>query len=59
MPVLFLAGEKDVLLNTPKTAKRLQKLVPDLTVNIFDEAGHATINTASEVVSFLNDKPFV
>ena len=59
MPVLFLAGEKDVLLNTPKTAERLQKLVPDLTVNIFDEAGHATINTASEVVSFLNDKPFV
>jgi len=56
MPVLFLAGEKDVLLNTPKTADRLRKLAPDLTVKIFAEEGHATINTASQVVSFLSDK---
>ena len=55
MPVLFLAGEKDVLLNTPKTAERLQKLVPDLTVKILAEDGHATINTASQVVSFLKE----
>lgn len=53
MPVLFLAGAKDVLLNTPKTAERLQKWVPDLTVKIFEETGHATINTASAVISFL------
>jgi len=59
MPVLFLAGEKDVLLNTPKTAERLQKLVPDLSVKIFEEDGHATINTASQAVSFLNDKTLV
>jgi len=56
MPVLFLAGEKDALLNTPKTAERLQKLVPDLTAKIFAEDGHATINTAALVVSFLNKK---
>lgn len=55
MPVLFLAGEKDVLLNTPKTADRLKKLVPDLTVKIFEETGHAATNTASYVVAFLND----
>lgn len=56
IPVLFLAGEQDVLLNTPKTAERLQKLVPDLTVKIFEDDGHATINTASLVVSFLKEK---
>ncbi len=55
MPVLFLAGEKDALLNTHKTAERLQKLVPDLTVNLFKEDGHAAINKASPVVAFLND----
>lgn len=53
MPVLFLAGEKDVLLNTPKTAARLQSLVPDLTMKIFREDGHATVNTALDVVTFL------
>lgn len=56
MPVLFLAGEKDVLLNTPKTAERLQKLLPELTVKIFEEDGHVTINTASQVVAFLKEK---
>jgi len=53
IPVLFLAGEKDVVLNTPKTAERLRKLVSDLTIKIFKEDGHATINTASYVISFL------
>ena len=56
MPVIFLAGEKDVLLNTPKTAERLQKQVSDLVVKIYKADGHATINTASDVVSLLNDK---
>ena len=56
IPVLFLAGEQDVLLNTPKTSERLQKLVPDLTVKIFEDDGHATINTASLVVPFLKEK---
>jgi pimeloyl-ACP methyl ester carboxylesterase len=56
MPVFFLAGEKDVLLNTPKTAERLQKLVPDLTMKIFAEEGHATINTAAWVTTFLREK---
>jgi pimeloyl-ACP methyl ester carboxylesterase len=55
MPVFFLAGRKDVLLNTPRTAERLQRLVPDLTVKIFEEHGHATVNTALHVVSFLNE----
>lgn len=56
MPAFFLAGENDVLLNTPKTAERLQEQLPDLTVKRFVEAGHATINTASLVVAFLQEK---
>lgn len=58
MPVLFLAGEQDALLNTPKTAARLQKLLPNLTIKIFTDTGHATINTTQQVLSFLNDKAF-
>ena len=54
MPVLYLAGEKDVLLDTQKSAERLQETAPDVTVVLFREDGHATINKASQVVGFLN-----
>jgi pimeloyl-ACP methyl ester carboxylesterase len=53
MPVLFLAGEQDVLLNTLKTADRLQKLAPNLTLKLFKEDGHAVINLAAHVTPFL------
>jgi pimeloyl-ACP methyl ester carboxylesterase len=53
MPVFYLAGEQDVLLQSTKTAARLQKLVPDVTVHLFKEGGHAMINMAALVVSFL------
>ena len=56
MPVLFLAGEKDVLLNTPKTVERLQRLVPHLTATVFGEEGHAVINMSSQVIAFLDHK---
>jgi pimeloyl-ACP methyl ester carboxylesterase len=55
VPVLYLAGEQDAILNTQKTADRLQKLVPDVTINIFSDDGHATINMAPRAVSFLRD----
>ena len=54
MPVLFLAGEKDVFIYPYKVAERLRKLVPNLRVNIFKEGGHAIINKAPYVLSFLN-----
>jgi pimeloyl-ACP methyl ester carboxylesterase len=56
MPVLYLAGEQDAILNTQKTAERLQKLLPDVTVNVFKNDGHATINMAPLAVSFFQDK---
>jgi len=53
MPVLFLAGEKDIFIYPYKVAERLQKFAPNLTVNIFKGEGHATINKTSYVLSFL------
>jgi len=55
MPVLYLAGEQDAMLNTQKTAERLQKLLPDITINTFKDDGHVTINMAPLAVSFLKD----
>ena len=57
MPVLFLAGRHDRLLDTTKTAARLEELVPRLTVRIDEGAGHATVNTAAEVMAFLAAAP--
>lgn len=55
MPVVFLAGKHDVLLDTPKTAARLQQWLPNLTVKIYEDEGHATINKAAEVVAALEE----
>jgi pimeloyl-ACP methyl ester carboxylesterase len=56
MPVLYLAGEKDVLLDTQKSAERLQQTAPDVTVVLFEQDGHAAINKAGPVVAFLDDR---
>ncbi len=56
LPVLYLAGEQDAMLNTPKTAERLQNLLPDVTINIIKDEGHATINTTPFAIAFLRDK---
>ena len=54
MPVIFLAGENDVLLNTPKTAERLTRLVPNITVECYADVGHATIDTAARVLELIS-----
>ena len=56
MPVLFLAGAHDVLLDTPKTAARLRRLVPKLTVHISGDDGHAVVNNAPAVLAFLAEQ---
>lgn len=59
MPVLFLAGENDVLLDTPKTAERLRRLVPNLTERISAADGHAVLANAPEIVAFLDAQQVV
>lgn len=53
MPVLLLGGAQDALLDMPGTAARLQSILPDLSVHIRPEAGHAILDTAGEVMAFL------
>ncbi len=59
MPVLLVAGEDDVMLDTTKTAERMGAKVPDLTVRIYAGDGHATINTATDVLAFLQAQELV
>ncbi|MCC7446944.1 MAG: alpha/beta hydrolase [Anaerolineae bacterium] len=54
MPTLLLGGTADVLRDIPKIAARLNKLLPNLTVTIIPQAGHALLNTTDQVVGFLS-----
>ena len=53
MPVLLLMGEKDALRDAGKIAARLGPLVPQLTVTVLPEAGHALTHTAKNISNFL------
>jgi pimeloyl-ACP methyl ester carboxylesterase len=53
MPALYLAGEHDAVLQSRKTAERLERTLPHVTACLLED-GHAAINLAREVVAFLN-----
>lgn len=53
MPVKFIAGKKDQLLNTKKSAIALKKHVPTCEIEILD-TGHAIYNIGDLLVKFLN-----
>jgi len=53
MPVLLIAGEKDALLPSKKTAARLESLLPRLTVHLLPGSGHVILDQAGSVADFL------
>jgi pimeloyl-ACP methyl ester carboxylesterase len=55
MPVLLVAGEKDVLLNSRKTALRAEKLLPNAKIVLLPEAGHGLIDQLQRILPFLTE----
>ena len=53
MPVLLIAGRRDALLPSEKTAQRLQALLPDVTVNLRPEAGHVLYDVSPQVIKWM------
>lgn len=53
MPVLLLVGDKDVLLHSRITFKRLTMLVPLLTAKLLPDTGHIIINKTGQIIEFL------
>ncbi len=53
MPILMVAGAKDVIFPTDKTAARLQKLTPQVKTRILPEAGHVLYHLSPLVLPFL------
>jgi pimeloyl-ACP methyl ester carboxylesterase len=53
MPVLLVAGEKDVAYDSVKTAARMDKLLPHFQAVLLPEAGHVLLDTPAQVMPFL------
>jgi pimeloyl-ACP methyl ester carboxylesterase len=53
MPTFLLGGEQDALRDLDQIAARLETLLPDLSVTILPEAGHALLDTPGHVLAFL------
>lgn len=54
MPVILFAGKKDIMIHSVKTAIRLKKLLPQASINILPQTGHAVVNITDKIISFLN-----
>lgn len=53
MPVLYIAGKLDALLQSEKSAKRLKSLLPGAEINLIPDAGHALIGIRDKIMPFL------
>lgn len=53
MPVLLVAGDRDVIFDSAKTVARVERLVPGAEVRLLPQAGHALIKVAPVVAPFL------
>ncbi len=52
MPVLFIGGEKDVMLPTARNAARLKRLVPHAETVVLKGASHALTGLTDEIIKF-------
>ncbi|NUU61861.1 alpha/beta fold hydrolase [Paenibacillus agri] len=54
MPVLLIAGERDVMLHSRKTAERLSSLLPHANIQLLPEYGHVLIRQTPRILPFLS-----
>ncbi|WP_026106415.1 alpha/beta fold hydrolase [Clostridium saccharoperbutylacetonicum] len=54
MPTVLFVGEKDIMLHSDKTARRLSSLLPHAEINLLPEAGHSNVNDISKIIEWLN-----
>lgn len=53
MPVIVFVGAKDIILRSEETKARLNRVCPDVIVNLLPEAGHSLVNLTDKTVPFL------
>ncbi|MBO4271039.1 alpha/beta fold hydrolase [Microbispora triticiradicis] len=53
MPVLVIAGDRDAMIDSRQTARRVRKSVPHATVRLLPQVGHAVFGQAEPIAEFL------
>ncbi len=53
MPVLVIVGDRDAMLDSHQTARRVREHIPHATVHLLPEAGHAIFGQAEPITKFL------
>ena len=53
MPVIMFVGEKDIIIHSKKTAKRLRSLVPHAKINILIGVGHTLVNLGDKITAII------
>ena len=56
MPVLFVAGIEDTIIDTPGSASRLNHLIPAAQTHLLPGVGHAVFGAIEYILPFLNAK---
>lgn len=54
IPVFFVDGEDDVIINAKESALRLSRLVPSATIRLIPDCGHVITNVIEYIFPFLN-----
>jgi pimeloyl-ACP methyl ester carboxylesterase len=57
MPVLFIGGEADVLIDAKDSARRLSRLVPSAEIHLIPNCGHVITNSFEWITPFLMKSP--
>lgn len=53
MPVLFIDGEDDVIIDAERSAQRLSRLIPSAEIRLLPNCGHVVTNSIEYIMPFL------
>lgn len=53
MPVLFIDGEDDIIVDAKRSAQRLYSLIPSSEIHLLPNCGHVVINSIEYIIPFL------
>lgn len=55
MPVVFIDGEDDVIINTEESAQRLSRLLPTAKIQLIPNCGHSITSAIDYILPYLNE----
>jgi pimeloyl-ACP methyl ester carboxylesterase len=53
MPILFIDGEDDVIIDAKRSAQRLSRLIPSAVIRLLPNSGHVVTNSIEYIIPFL------